>query len=131
MKEKQKTLSFNAQRLQRVLLSPEVSITIPLIALCIYTGIQNPAFFALKNIQIILRYCAFVGALAIGQSFVLMTGEIDLSIGTNSTFTSIVFAYCAVHFGWPPLLCVLAALLAGAAVGFLNGYLSFSYGLSS
>ena len=124
MKEKQKTLSFNAQRLQRVLLSPEVSITIPLIALCIYTGIQNPAFFALKNIQIILRYCAFVGALA-------MTGEIDLSIGTNSTFTSIVFAYCAVHFGWPPLLCVLAALLAGAAVGFLNGYLSFSYGLSS
>lgn len=131
MKEKQKTLSSNAQRLQRVLLSPEVSITIPLIALCIYTGIQNPAFFALKNIQIILRYCAFVGALAIGQSFVLMTGEIDLSIGTNSTFTSIVFAYCAVHFGWPPLLCVLAALLAGAAVGFLNGYLSFSYGLSS
>ena len=89
MKEKQKTLSFNAQRLQRVLLSPEVSITIPLIALCIYTGIQNPAFFALKNIQIILRYCAFVGALAIGQSFVLMTGQIDLSIGTNSTFTSL------------------------------------------
>ena len=54
-----------------------------MIALCIYTGIQNPAFFALKNIQIILRYCAFVGALAIGQSFVLMTGEIDLSIGTK------------------------------------------------
>lgn len=51
MKEKQKTLSSNAQRLQRVLLSPEVSITIPLIALCIYTGIQNPAFLRSRTFR--------------------------------------------------------------------------------
>lgn len=131
MKENQIRKRNSARRLQSILLSPEVSITILLILLCVYTGIRNPAFFALKNIQIILRYCAYVGALAIGQSFVLMSGEIDLSIGTNSTFTSIIFAYCAVHFGWPPLLCVLAALLAGAAIGFLNGWLTFSYGLNS
>ena len=119
------------QRVRSVLLSPEVSIIVPLVVLCIYTGIRNPAFFALKNIQIILRYCAFVGALAIGQAFVLMTGEIDLSIGTNSTLTSVIFAYCAVEFGWNPLFAVLAGLLAGALIGALNGFLSLQYGLSS
>lgn len=131
MKQKTTLAAGTNRRLRTILLSPEISIIIPLIILCIYTGIKNPAFFALKNIQIILRYCAFIGALAIGQSFVLMTGEIDLSIGTNSTLASVVFAYCSVHFGWNPVLSILAGLGTGAVVGFINGFLSFQYGMSA
>lgn len=131
MKQKHINSKSRARKVRDLLLSPEVSIVIPLIILCAYTGMQNPAFFRLQNIQIILRYCAFIGALAIGQSFVLRTGEIDMSIGTNSTLTSVVFGYCAVTLGWNPLFSVLAAIAVGALVGCINGYLSFEYGLST
>lgn len=84
------------------LMSPEISILIPLIVLCIYTGVTKPAFLATKNLQIIVRYSAFIGVLALGQAFALMTGEIDLSIGTNSMLCSIVFTELAINVGWAP-----------------------------
>lgn len=117
--------------IMRLLAVPEMSIVIPLIFLCIYTGFVKPAFFDAKNIQIILRYCAFVGALAVGEAFVMMTGEADLSIGANSAFTAVIFGTLAINMQWNAFFAVTAAILAGAFVGFLNGLLSFKLGMSS
>ena len=79
---KQRNQSGTGQKtsIVEVLMTPEISMLIVLVILCVYTNIINPAFFAVKNIRIILRNCAFIGALAIGEAFALMCGEIDLSI---------------------------------------------------
>lgn len=131
MKLKLKSASESHGSLIQSLMSPEISILIPLLILAIYTGIVNPAFFSLQNIQIILRYSAFIGALVIGQAFVIMTGEIDLSIGANSVFTSIVFGALAMQLHLPSALAIIGAILAGTLIGLLNAILSMWVGLNS
>ena len=127
--QKHKKLHWNT--LVNALMSPEISILIPLIILCIYTGINKPAFLATKNLQIIVRYSAFIGVLALGQAFALMTGEIDLSIGTNSMFCSIVFTHLAINMGWAPWLSIAMGIVVGTAVGYANAFFSFRLNISS
>ena len=127
----QKEFALRKRTILEAVMSPEVSIIVPLLIICIYTGINNPMFFSLKNIQIIIRYCAFLGALALGQAFVLMTGEIDLSVGTNSVFTSIIFTTFAITFGWNPIVSIAGGIAAGALIGFINSIFAFWIGISS
>lgn len=117
-------LGNRKQSVFEMLMSPEVSVLIPLIILCVYTSTVTPNFLKIKNIQVIIRYCAFIGALAIGEAFALMCGEIDLSVGTCSTLTSIIFATLIANFGVPPLVAVLLALIVGLIVGCINAFLT-------
>ena len=130
---KQRNQSGTGQKtsIVEVLMTPEISMLIVLVILCVYTNIINPAFFAVKNIRIILRNCAFIGALAIGEAFALMCGEIDLSIGCNSLFSSVVFASCSITLGWGPLPSVLAGLLAAVLIGVLNSVVTLRFGMTS
>lgn len=114
-----------------VLMTPEISMLIVLIVLCVYTNSVNQAFFAVKNIQIILRNCAFIGALAVGEAFALMCGEIDLSIGCNATLCSLVFAHASIILGWSPIASILAGLFTGIAVGLINAFITLKLGMTS
>ena len=114
-----------------ILMTPEISMLIVLVILCVYTNSVNSAFFAKKNIQIILRNCTFIGALAIGEAFALMSGEIDLSVGTNSLFSSIVFAYCAIRLEMHPVLAIAIGLLAAILIGGLNAFVTLKLGMTS
>ena len=115
--------------LRGLLLSPEIGILIPLLALCIVTGIIKPMFFSWGNFSGILRYSSFIGVVAIGQAVVIMSGEIDLSVGANASFSGIIFGLCAVTFNLGFIPSLLIALLAGGLIGFINGYLVASFGL--
>lgn len=59
-----------------------VTVSIGLVVLCIVFGILNPSFFSNKNVGNLLRQIAPTLIIGIGQSFVLITGNIDLSIGS-------------------------------------------------
>lgn len=59
-----------------------VTATAGLIVLCIVFGILNPSFYAGKNVANLLRQIAPTLLIGIGQSYVLITGNIDLSIGS-------------------------------------------------
>ena len=132
MRDKRKsTESKHKMSAAEILMTPEISMLIVLFVLCVYTNSVNPAFFAMKNIQIILRNCAFIGALAVGEAFALMSGEIDLSIGCNATLCSLVFAYTSITLGWNPVLSILAGLLTGAAVGLVNAFVTLKLGMTS
>lgn len=117
--------------LAEILMTPEISMMIVLVLLCIYTATKNPVFLAAKNIQIILRNCAFIGALAIGEAFALMCGEIDLSIGCNSLLCSVIFAYCAITLELSPAVAILAGLLTGVLVGAVNAFVTLKLGVTS
>ena len=94
-----------------------------LVILLVFFSIVVPHFASTNNYIDILTATAVNGVLATGVTFVIITGGIDLSVGTGMTFASVVMGLVAVNLGLPLPLGLLAALAAGAAVGVANGAL--------
>lgn len=91
------------------------------VLICLVLSLTTQGFFSLQNITIILRQVSINGILAIGVTFVIITGGIDLSLGSVVAFTGVMAALFA-HPGEYPLVVPLAvAILAGAGIGGLNG----------
>jgi len=105
-----------------IILSPEVSILVPLLILVAITTAKNPNFLTIKNIQVILRNLVFIGTLAIGQSLVIMCGDIDLSIGTNSTLTGVFFGVALVWWGLGFIPSLLLTIFIGLFIGGVNAF---------
>lgn len=72
---------------------------------------------------------AVLGVVAVGMTFVILSGGIDLSVGAVMSFSSVVVAVLIMDHHWHPLAAMAAALLAGVALGALMGALIHSTGL--
>lgn len=83
-------------------------------------------FYSEYNIQEVLRYNAMFGLIALGMTFVIMTGGIDLSVGAVAALGSVVLALLSPHGVW---IAIGGAVLAGLAVGLLNGTIIARYGI--
>lgn len=83
-------------------------------------GLASEHFFSLVNLGILLRSIAVLMLLALGMTFVMLTGGIDLSVGSNVAFAGAVGVLALVTTGSAPVG-FLAALLAGMLIGFVNG----------
>jgi galactofuranose transport system permease protein len=77
-------------------------------------------FYSEYNIQEVLRYNAMFGLIALGMTFVIMTGGIDLSVGAVAALGSVVLALLSPHGAW---IAIGGAVLAGLVVGLINGAL--------
>ncbi|MCP2166832.1 ABC transporter permease [Goodfellowiella coeruleoviolacea] len=95
---------------------------IGLVALVIVFGLASPSFLTLGNIQAMLVSAAILIVLAVGQTFVIATSGIDLSIASIMTFGAVVLGllYAA---GWPILLACLVGVVAAGLAGVINGTL--------
>ncbi len=89
----------------------------------IFFSVASPYFFTPSNLVSILLSTCVNGVLAIGVTFIIVTGGIDLSIGTTMTFASVVGGITAVNLGFPLPLAVLVCVLTGALVGLISGTL--------
>lgn len=94
-----------------------------LIVLVIFFSFMSPNFLIADNINSILLATCVNGLLALGVTFVIITGGIDLSIGTVMTFSSVIAGVCAANFSAPLWLCAAAAVATGTAIGILSGLL--------
>ena len=99
-----------------------VTVTVGLIVLCIVFGVINPNFFNQRNFPNLLRQIAPYLVVGIGQSYVLITGNIDLSIGSVLGMTSMMSA-TMMTYGVNPWLAALVAISACMVVGIVNGFL--------
>jgi ribose transport system permease protein len=99
-----------------------ITVTIGLVILCIVFGIVNPIFFSGKNVANLLRQIAPILIIGIGQSFVLITGNIDLSIGSVVGMSCMISATLMTK-GVNPWVAVLITIICCLAVGVLNGEL--------
>ena len=110
-------------RLRRIVTgaSREAGLFLVIAVLFIGFGLARPLFFDGDNVLNILVQASVVGVLAIGQTYVLITGGIDLSIGSIVAVAAIVSGLLAPEIGAPAA--ILAALLTGAVVGLINGAL--------
>lgn len=92
-----------------------------LILLIVGFAIASPYFFTFDNIVGILIATAVNGFLAIGVTFIIITGGIDLSVGTVMTLSSVMAAVIVAKWGLPAPLGILVAILTGTLAGLLNG----------
>lgn len=99
-----------------------LTVTVGLIFLCIVFGIMNPIFFSSRNVANLLRQIAPILLIGIGQSYVLITGNIDLSIGSVVGMSTMISATLMTK-GVAPLVAVLITIVCCLAVGLSNGLL--------
>ncbi|HET58954.1 MAG TPA: ABC transporter permease [Chloroflexi bacterium] len=92
-----------------------------LIMIFIVFSIASENFFKFSNIIGILLATAVNGILALGVTFVIITGGIDLSVGTMMTFSAVMTAVFITNWGLSIPVGILGGLLAGSFAGFVNG----------
>lgn len=92
-----------------------------LVLMFLFFALASPVFATKSNIISILLATAVNGVLAVGVTFVVITGGIDLSIGTGMTFASVMTGVAVTNLGLPIPIGILVGLGTGAFIGFVNG----------
>jgi ribose transport system permease protein len=92
-----------------------------LILLVVVFSLASPNFMQTANILSILQATSVNGVLAIAATLVIITGGIDLSVGTLMTFCAVIAGVVLTYWGMPLPLGVVGAILAGAACGAASG----------
>jgi ribose transport system permease protein len=117
--------------LDRLFSSQAFWVTIALLIICVVMTILQPqAFASTANFYNITRNFAFIGIMAIGMTAVIITGGIDLSVGSIMGLVGVV-AGLLLQAEYPWWIAALGGLLTGAAAGAVNGFLISYVGLSS
>lgn len=96
-------------------------IFIAFIVICIMLSIATPYFFTAQNIIIVLRQVSINGILAIGVTFVIIAGGIDLSLGSVLALTGVVAASFAHPDTYTLVVPVMLGILTGVIIGAING----------
>ena len=102
---------------------PALSPGIVLVVAVVVFGIISPRFFFVNNLSLITQQVAVVGTLAIGQTLIILTAGIDLSVGAIMVLASMVVAQTASQNHVPAVLSLLLGLLVGLGAGAVNGLL--------
>ncbi len=113
-------------RINMMIIGPIVA----LVVLIIVGALLNPNFLSMANITNVLARSAFIGIIAVGMTFVITSGGLDLSVGAMAAFIAGLMilvmntALPTLGVGLPVVLLGIAtAIVAGLAAGFLNGFL--------
>ncbi|MFC7616384.1 ABC transporter permease [Actinokineospora soli] len=86
-------------------------------------SVLNPRFLAPANLSLVLAQVTVIAILALGQTLVILTAGIDLSVGAVAVFSSIVMADLATAVGLPGPAALLVGFALGTGMGFANGLL--------
>ncbi len=94
-----------------------------LVAICLFTAISNHRFLRFGNIENLVHRTALIGILSVGAAFVIITGGIDLSIGSLVCLVGVLLPYLLVEHSWPVPLALVAVLGLSVAIGIAHGLL--------
>ena len=127
------TLRAASGTVRRVLRRLTQRLEIRMIALAIVLAVAlsllSPYFLTSRNIFNILDQSVVTGIVAVGMTFVILTGGIDLSVGSVAGLTGIILGLCAPSVPLP--LAILIAVLSGAGIGLISGVLIAYFGLAA
>lgn len=114
-----KTEQLNTKKIDlQKLLAPLV-----LILLYVFFAIVGNNFFTLDTFKNILEASYYIGFMAFGVTFIIITGGIDLSLGTVMMCGALLGGYVFKVHNWPLLLALVLTVFVGVAFGFINGTL--------
>lgn len=100
----------------------ELYILLPLLVLVLLATMINPGFLAWSNLSTILRRMSTWGLLAIGETLIILIGEIDISVGAMVSFIGVLFAVLLAQLGVPLILAFLLCVLASTFLSCVNGF---------
>lgn len=120
-------LSRGSGKLLRFILIPEVTSIIPVVLVVMIASMLNPVFLRKENLlTLATSLIASWGLLAIGQAFVIISGGIDISLGTTLSFGGMLFCFLARN-GFSLWLCILAVFVVCIAMSLLNSLLILKF----
>lgn len=105
----------------RVLKAPTVGPFFALLLAMAFFSLKSDRFLDAQNLSLVLQQVMVVGVLAIGQTLVILTAGIDLSVGTVMALGQVVMTKLAIENGMSPFLAIALGLLVCVAFGVLNG----------
>src|SRR5205809_1139096 len=94
-----------------------------LVILCIFVAVLNPRFLAVDNLQTMARLIGAYGIFSIGLGLVIITGGIDLSVGSVFALLGVLLSMMLASWHWPTALAVLAIVVIGMSLGAVHGLL--------
>ncbi len=112
---------MSLQSVRRVLTAPTVGPLLALVLTVVFFSLKTDRFLQAQNFSLILQQILIVGVLAIGQTLVILTAGIDLSVGTVMALGQIIMTKLAVVSGVPALPALLLGILTCVGFGVLNG----------
>lgn len=115
----------------RIVGAREFSLAAVVILLVIALSFASPYFFTPGNLTVVGRQIGLGLIISVGMTFVILIGGIDLSVGSVVALVSVLTGQFMVTIGLNPAVSVLLALLAGVAVGYVNGIINAFGGLPS
>ena len=101
-----------------------------ILALVMISTFLEPSFISISNLIVILRQASILLILSLGLTGVVLTGNIDLSVGANAALTGCICARLLVR-GFPVYTAVAASIMTGMIIGLINGLLVGMLGLPS
>src|SRR5499425_2040509 len=101
----------------------ELSVLLLLVVLCAVVGVANPQFLSAANVQNMTRLIGTFGIFSIGVGIVIITGGIDLSVGSVFALLGIVLSIMLTEWHWSASLAVAVILGLAATLGLVHGLL--------
>lgn len=112
-------------------LLPVLVTAILLVLLFAAGAIRFDGFGSLRVVMNLFTDNAFLGITAIGMTFVILSGGIDLSVGAVIAFSSVLCAVLIEQQGWHPLLAIPVVIASGAMLGLVMGILIHCYNMQA
>jgi len=115
--------AFTNNPIVRAIGVQKVVVVLVLLALFLFFCIMSPAFRTYATILSIFDYSYYITFMAIGVTFALITGGVDLSIGTGMVCYGLLGGYLITHKGAPVFVGILVAIVTAMIFGLINGIL--------
>jgi ribose transport system permease protein len=115
-------------RARRLLDISEIGVLVPLVvAVIIFTSVRS-AFLSPLDVEAILIGMSYYGIIGVGQTLLLISGEFDLSVGSNAGLSAVSAAWIMTH-GVPAEFGIVAGIGVGALVGLVNAFVVVKLGV--
>ncbi|MGE0215612.1 ABC transporter permease [Mycolicibacterium sp.] len=106
-------------------------LTLATVALFVTLSVVAPYFLTAQNLLNVLQQSAFVGLIALAMTFVIVAGEIDISVGSAMAFASALFGVLVSQHGWSLPVAAVVVLVVGGAVGLFSGLIRVVFDVPS
>lgn len=113
--------AFTDNLLVNAIGTQKIVVVLVLIALILFFSAVSPAFRQYATVLSVMDYTYYLEFMGIGVTFCLITGGVDLSIGTGMICYGLIGGYMITHLNMPVIAGILSTLAAGVIMGVLNG----------
>ena len=110
----------------------EASIAVVAIVLAIYFQVaSNGGFLSSQELSVVLRDTGRLGLIAVAEVMLMITGEIDISVGSTFSLAPYVMVLMSIQWGVPLIVSAIAGILLGVLIGLVNGIITVRFRVPS